>query len=520
LDLQFLFYFLLSFLAVGAGGLYLSGKNKKLATNSLLILGTIFVAYAQGKAIFVENRLGKNSSSSEADRAEMMLRVNSSVEHATSGFGPNPLHRALNSQPDVYGEAEKLLRSAADGDKSSTSIWAKLVITEHASKHKYQQDLTHLVAISGEQGKCIGPSLATLYPKSPNDSHLSLERAKELSTCLEKELSSGWYRDSALLELYRITGQKAQLDALNQSLDQKGVTLISKLLGLVVFGAIATLAGLIAIFVQLLFISRRITNPEDKALVQAPAAYGVKPVYAVFLAWQCTQLLIGMMVGSAFKSGSAASAMLKTAAAGANGVLLTACVMALFYVLSNGPSLVYAYFFALRPNAVSYLEGTKLRAHVGRTGPAKLVLIGVLTWFAAIPIVIIAALISAKIGSQGSSNPVLGLAMEAARSPNPSAIIVFYLTLGVLAPFCEESLFRGFLYSSLRRAMPVIPAMLISAVLFAGCHFDAGGFVPLFTLGCIFAFIFERTKSIIPSMVAHGLWNSGTFTIMLLLFGN
>jgi hypothetical protein len=119
-----------------------------------------------------------------------------------------------------------------------------------------------------------------------------------------------------------------------------------------------------------------------------------------------------------------------------------------------------------------------------------------------------------------SSNPVIALIMEAARSSNAAATLVFYLTVGVLAPICEESLFRGFLYSALRRKLAVLPSILISSALFAGVHLDAGGFFALFVLGAIFAFVFERTRSTLPSMVAHGLWNSGQFTVVLLLFGN
>jgi len=63
-----------------------------------------------------------------------------------------------------------------------------------------------------------------------------------------------------------------------------------------------------------------------------------------------------------------------------------------------------------------------------------------------------------------------------------------------------------------------LPSMLVSAVLFAGVHLDAGGFLPLLTLGMLFAFTLERTRSILPCMVAHGLWNSGTFTMVLLVF--
>ena len=123
-------------------------------------------------------------------------------------------------------------------------------------------------------------------------------------------------------------------------------------------------------------------------------------------------------------------------------------------------------------------------------------------------------------GYSGSSNPVIPQIMEAARSGNLPAISIFYFTVSVLAPFCEESLFRGFLYSSLRRKFSFLPCALTTAVLFAGAHMDPGGFGPLFALGLVFAYVVERTKSTLPTMVAHGLWNGIEFTVALLLFGN
>ncbi len=519
LDPQFILNSVAGVFAIAFAGLYLSGKNKNLATNALLILGTIFVGLTLGKSIFVENKLAKNSSSLDSDRAEMMLRINSSCERAMSSVMPVAAPLRKSAQPDVYGEAEKVLRKAADFDKSSTNIWSKLVVTDFESKHKSHDDLNHLVEISKAQNKAIGPALAKIYAKSAGE-RITADQAKDIGAAIEKEMPAGWYRNASLLELYRVSGQTAKLTQLNADLDQKAVTLVAKLVGLVAFGAVAVLVGVIVIFSQLLFIARRITSPADKVLVEAPVDYGWKSIYAVFLAWQVTQLLIGMAAGTALKSGSAASAMLKTAASGENGVLFTGCLMAVFYCISNGPSLLYAWLFAMRPHGVKFFEGLKLRLQVGRTGLGQLILIGLLTWFAAIPFVLITVFVTMKIGSQGSTNPVIGLVMEAARSPNILATSIFYMTLGGLAPLCEEALFRGFLYGSLRRKLAVVPSILISAFLFAACHFDAGGFGPLFTLGCIFAFVFERTKSIVPSMVAHGLWNSGTFTIVLILFGS
>jgi hypothetical protein len=182
---------------------------------------------------------------------------------------------------------------------------------------------------------------------------------------------------------------------------------------------------------------------------------------------------------------------------------------------------LYIYLIALKPHGLKFFDTLKIRTKVGRIGPKRLILFGFLTWISAFPVVLIAYSIAARFfGSEGSSNPIIPLVMETARNSDVPAVIVFYLTLGVLAPICEETLFRGFLYTSLRQYWGILPCLLLTAALFAGVHMDMGGFLPLFALGFLFGYILERTKSIIPSMIAHGLWNSGTFTVCLLLFGN
>ena len=41
-------------------------------------------------------------------------------------------------------------------------------------------------------------------------------------------------------------------------------------------------------------------------------------------------------------------------------------------------------------------------------------------------------------------------------------------------------------------------------------------FLPL--LGFLFAFIMEKTRSLVPSMVAHCMWNSCTFIMALVAY--
>jgi membrane protease YdiL (CAAX protease family) len=242
------------------------------------------------------------------------------------------------------------------------------------------------------------------------------------------------------------------------------------------------------------------------SLVLAPANYGWLQVYKVFVLWLLTQIIVGTIA--------------KPYMPGANSsVLAVALFVMVSYTISNAAGLFYVYWFGLRPHQIKFLDGIKLRLRVGKTGPVGMIFTGIGTWLACLPVVLVAYLIASRyLGSHGSSNPVVARIRDAAHAQDPFAIIIFYLTIGVIAPICEEALFRGFLYPSLRRVMNVPLAMLLSASLFSLAHLDVGAMLPLFALGCVFAFVVEKTKSIVPSIVAHGLWNSGTFTLVLVLF--
>ncbi|MGD6968283.1 CPBP family intramembrane glutamic endopeptidase [Rossellomorea vietnamensis] len=79
-----------------------------------------------------------------------------------------------------------------------------------------------------------------------------------------------------------------------------------------------------------------------------------------------------------------------------------------------------------------------------------------------------------------------------------------YTTL--LTPIWEEILFRGVLLTILLKKLKPIWAISITAILFAFIHFSAtwlfillGGFLLTYTV--------YKTKSLIPAIAAHSLWN-------------
>jgi membrane protease YdiL (CAAX protease family) len=89
----------------------------------------------------------------------------------------------------------------------------------------------------------------------------------------------------------------------------------------------------------------------------------------------------------------------------------------------------------------------------------------------------------------------------------------------VWAPAFEELSFRGLLYFSLRRRFAPLPSALLSAAIFGGVHFySLPGLVITFWHGIVWAWAFERTRSLWPSIAAHALYNATFVAWMLLIY--
>jgi membrane protease YdiL (CAAX protease family) len=77
----------------------------------------------------------------------------------------------------------------------------------------------------------------------------------------------------------------------------------------------------------------------------------------------------------------------------------------------------------------------------------------------------------------------------------------------VVAPFCEEVFFRGFVFQGLRRRFAFWPSALLSAGLFAFVHVEPIRFFGLMTMGVILAALFERRRSLVAPIAAHATVN-------------
>jgi membrane protease YdiL (CAAX protease family) len=87
----------------------------------------------------------------------------------------------------------------------------------------------------------------------------------------------------------------------------------------------------------------------------------------------------------------------------------------------------------------------------------------------------------------------------------------------VIAPICEETLFRGYVFAALSKWKGWLPAAAITGVLFGAVHAGsapAADLAPLAVLGFALCWLYRRTGSLYPSIAAHSLNNSLAFGVL------
>jgi membrane protease YdiL (CAAX protease family) len=93
---------------------------------------------------------------------------------------------------------------------------------------------------------------------------------------------------------------------------------------------------------------------------------------------------------------------------------------------------------------------------------------------------------------------------------------ILLVVVAIVAPFSEEVFFRGFLYSAFKKSWGINAALFLSSFLFALVHLELYSFIPLMIIGWLLAYLFEKTKSLLPAIFLHGVYN---LLLILILLG-
>jgi len=85
----------------------------------------------------------------------------------------------------------------------------------------------------------------------------------------------------------------------------------------------------------------------------------------------------------------------------------------------------------------------------------------------------------------------------------------------IVAPVTEEMFFRGFVQPALQRWVGRVPGVLAGAAFFAAAHVDLYNLAPLFLLGMVLGFLYDRTRSLVAPVTLHVAHNGAAMLTIL-----
>ncbi|MYL32568.1 CPBP family intramembrane metalloprotease [Pontibacillus yanchengensis] len=96
--------------------------------------------------------------------------------------------------------------------------------------------------------------------------------------------------------------------------------------------------------------------------------------------------------------------------------------------------------------------------------------------------------------------------------------IVGFVSATIISPFYEEIFYRGFIYSWLRDRWNVGISLFSSSAIFTIVHIPHYNTLPVvFLSGLVFGWMFEKTNSVVSSMIIHALFNGTALLVTLTL---
>ena len=96
----------------------------------------------------------------------------------------------------------------------------------------------------------------------------------------------------------------------------------------------------------------------------------------------------------------------------------------------------------------------------------------------------------------------------ATNSASVDGSVMSWITAVVMAPVLEEIVFRGLVYTRLKKGMPIIVAVILASFIFGLCHGTAIWIIYATALGLVLIWVFEKYQSLTASILFHFAFNA------------
>jgi membrane protease YdiL (CAAX protease family) len=118
--------------------------------------------------------------------------------------------------------------------------------------------------------------------------------------------------------------------------------------------------------------------------------------------------------------------------------------------------------------------------------------------------------------NEAEQQPLVELFRAAAQRGDFSTIAAVIVAGGIIAPLCEEFLFRGYFYAVGKRYLGAGTSALLTAALFAAFHASLTSLAGLFVLAIALTLAYERTGTLAVPITMHALFNATSLGVLYL----
>jgi hypothetical protein len=121
-------------------------------------------------------------------------------------------------------------------------------------------------------------------------------------------------------------------------------------------------------------------------------------------------------------------------------------------------------------------------------------------------IICIAALIGTGLNNLILMSPLAEISAgfaQASSSFYGSTLVLELISSALLTPVLEELVYRGIIFARLKRMLGFVPAMLLSALIFATMHFNLVQFVYALLFGMVLVVFMEKTGHLYGAVLGH-----------------
>jgi membrane protease YdiL (CAAX protease family) len=97
---------------------------------------------------------------------------------------------------------------------------------------------------------------------------------------------------------------------------------------------------------------------------------------------------------------------------------------------------------------------------------------------------------------------------------SPFQVVVILLTMAILPAVCEESFFRGFLFSGFGGDQYAWSGIVLTSLLFGVFHLNPFTLLPSVMAGLLLGFLRAKTRSLLPPIIVHFLINGWSILVI------